>query len=99
MSRVVGVNAVGERQVWARRETVLWRRVADDVVLLPPEQDEPFTLSAGATLWQELARPVTVDELARRLAEVACVATATVRAELDDVLSALVHRRAVEGRL
>jgi hypothetical protein len=48
---------------WRRSETVLWRLVLDDAVLLGPTSPEPFALAGGAGLWMLLAEPRRLDEL------------------------------------
>jgi hypothetical protein len=54
---------------WRRSETVLWRLVLDDVVLLGRTGAEPFALAGGAALWALLAQPRRVDELVAALSE------------------------------
>ncbi len=54
---------------WRRSETVLWRLVLDDAVLLGPTSPDPFALAGGAVLWALLAEPRRVDELVAALSE------------------------------
>jgi hypothetical protein len=54
---------------WRRSETVLWRLVLDDAVLLTPTSSEPFALAGGAGLWALLAVPRRVEELVAALSE------------------------------
>lgn len=53
-----------------RRAAVLWRR-SGDRVLIRRRGDEQLTVLAdtGVSMWLELAEPITVGELAARLAE------------------------------
>jgi hypothetical protein len=54
---------------WQRSETVLWRLVLDDAVLLGPTSPDPFALAGGAGLWALLAEPRRVDELVAALSK------------------------------
>jgi hypothetical protein len=54
---------------WRRSETVLWRLVLDDAVLLGPASSEPFALAGGAGLWALLAEPRRLDELVAAVSE------------------------------
>lgn len=55
--------------VWVRSPRVLWRRVADGVLLLAPDAAEPMVVSgSGAATWELLESPLDGDELALRLA-------------------------------
>jgi hypothetical protein len=53
---------------WRRSDTVLWRLVLQDAVLLCPGRPEPFALAGGAGLWAALTEPRRVDELVAALA-------------------------------
>jgi hypothetical protein len=80
---------------WARQPSVLWRRVLDDVVLLPPGADEPFALAGGWELWDHLTQPRTAEELARALAASSGADPAAVRAQLGPLLDDLAARGAI----
>ena len=52
-----GATAAVDRssRSWRRSDSVLWRQILDDVVLLPSESDlDPFALAGGAELWSLL---------------------------------------------
>lgn len=49
---------------WHRHPAALWRRSADQVIVLPVQGDDPVVLSpTGAAIWDALGDPRTVDEL------------------------------------
>ena len=50
---------------------MLWRRVADGVLLLAPDAAGPMILTgSGAAIWELLESPADADEVARRLADI-----------------------------
>ena len=52
------------------RAAVLWRRSGDRILIRRRGDDQLIVLAdTGVALWLELAEPITVDGLARRLAE------------------------------
>lgn len=54
---------------WQRDPQVLWRRLGDELVVLPPGGAECLAVSGvSALLWELLVDPVTADDLAERLA-------------------------------
>ncbi len=83
-------------ECWVRSEKVLWRRVADGVMLLPLSEDEPFmVMASGAVVWDLLATPVRVEEAAEALAEAFGITTELAEADLRPFLDALAERSAV----
>jgi hypothetical protein len=76
-------------------EGVLWRRVLDDVVLLPPAQPEPFALAGGATLWELLGQPCALADLVEATCERTGADPATVERGLGAMLADLEDRGAV----
>jgi hypothetical protein len=57
-----------DEQRWRRRPDVLWRVVLDGVLVLAVGSDDVTSLGGeAATVWLELAEPVTAGELAARL--------------------------------
>ena len=76
--------------VWRRREDVLWRRSLDSVILLPIDADEPVTLpGTGASVWDLLDEPATVDQLVVVLAEAYDADPATVEHDVRALLGEL----------
>lgn len=81
---------------WVRNPEVLWREVADGVVLLPPGTDEPFALTdSGAAVWDLLATPVDIDTAVTQLATAYQVAPEVVGASVGPLLDDLRRRDAV----
>lgn len=57
------------RLVFARAPGVLWRRVADEILVLPPDTADPALLSpAAAVVWEALEIAVPLRELVGSLA-------------------------------
>lgn len=85
--------------VWERDPHVLWRRSGTLVVLKAPAADELVTLDeSGLELWSELEQPVTLQEVADRLAERYGVSPSQVAADLEPLFDDLerlhlIHRR------
>jgi len=81
---------------WVRREDVLWARVGSAVALLVPGRREPLVVTGSAApLWEQLAAPRTVAELAAGVAERVDAGVREVASALPDVLRALVEAGAV----
>ena len=56
--------------VWVRSPRVLWRPVADGVLLLAPDAADPMLVTgSGAAMWELLECPLDGEELASRLAQ------------------------------
>jgi hypothetical protein len=54
---------------FVRDESVLWRRVVDGVLLLPPGSDDLMLLTgSGGEIWHALERPRSMTDLAGVLA-------------------------------
>jgi hypothetical protein len=82
---------------WCRRPDVLTRRSLDALLLLPVEGDDLVTLArTGPEVWDLLAEPRTLDELAAVLAERYGAAEAVVAADVQPILDALVEGGLVE---
>jgi hypothetical protein len=84
---------------YARRERVLWRRSGDEVVLLPADGSQVFTLEgSGVDLWQLLSEPIALDEAADALAEAYGTTSDQVAADLVPVLEELSRRDVIEAK-
>ncbi len=76
--------------VWIRSPRVLWRRIADGVLLLPPDAAEPMIVTgSAAAMWEMLASPLHGDEVARRLAEIFHTTTDQAQADTAPFLAEL----------
>lgn len=72
----------GER--WLRDPRVLWRRLGDGLVVLPPDRAACLAVSgASGLLWELLAQPVGVGELVERLAAETGAGRSAVQAQVD----------------
>jgi hypothetical protein len=82
---------------FVRDEAVLWRRVVDGVLLLPPESDELMLLTgSGGEIWHALERPLSTTELAGVLADRYDVTEEQLLSQvLPPTLDELERRRAV----
>lgn len=81
---------------YARHEEVLWRRNPGEVVLLALGSDEVVRLpGTGGAVWDELSRPLALDELANRLAQAYSAVPEQVATEVQALLDELVRRSAV----
>ena len=82
---------------FVRDEAVLWRRVVDGVLLLPPESDELMLLTgSGGEIWHALERPRSATELAGVLADRYDVTEQQLLSQvLPSTLDELERRRAV----
>lgn len=89
----------GRSDVLSRRPEVLWRRCDSALVLKRPECSEIVSLDrAGLALWEQLARPATLQELAGRLAAQYDAAPEVVLADLLPVIEDLERRLLVLRR-
>ena len=83
---------------WCRRPDALTRRSLDALVVLPVEGDDVVTLAGtGPEIWDLLAEPRTLDELAVILAARHATSEAIVAADVQPVLDALVVGGVVEA--
>jgi len=75
---------------WQRDPQVLWRRIGDGLVVLPPDQAACLAVS-GATglLWELLAEPVDADGLVERMAAVTGADPAAVQDQVEVGLQVL----------
>jgi hypothetical protein len=79
-----------------RRADVLWRRVADGVMIRRRGDDETVVLTgSGVALWSALVAPVSVSDLARQLAAAHGTTPDVVAADIAPVLDDLVERGVV----
>jgi hypothetical protein len=80
-----------------RNPAVLWRRIASGVVLLTPDAEDAIEVTgSGARLWELLAEPISVSEIAAQLAEEHRTEKAIVQRDLAPVLDALTSQGAIE---
>ena len=83
---------------WRRRPDALWRRSVDAVLVLPAGADEPVTLTGtGPALWELLAEPCTVAQLAAVLADAYDAPIETVEADIAPVVDELARVGALES--
>jgi len=82
---------------YVRDEAVLWRRVVDGVLLLPPESDDLMLLiGSGGEIWHALERPLSMADLAGLLAARYDVTAQQLLSQvLPSTLDELERRRAV----
>jgi len=82
---------------WCRRPDVLTRLSLEALLVLPVEGDDVVTLAGtGPEVWDLLAEPRTLDELATILAARHGTSEAVVAADVQPVLAALVEGGTVE---
>lgn len=75
---------------WHRHPEALWRRTADQVVVLPVGRDDPVVLSpTGAVIWDTLGEPRTIEQLTEVLVTVFDGDRQQVRADLVPFLEQL----------
>ena len=75
---------------WVRSPRVLWRRVADGVLLLAPGAAEPMIITgSGAAIWELLGSPMDAQDVAWRLAELFDTTAERTRAETAPFLAQL----------
>lgn len=78
---------------WVRSEQVLWRRVADGVLLLLPDDDKPVHLMGSAgLLWELLASPLSVEEAAESMASAFGITTDLAEGDIRPFLGELAAR-------
>ena len=83
---------------WRRRPDALWRRSLDAVLVLAAGADEPVPLTGtGPAVWELLAEPCTVPQLAAVLSEGFDAEPATVEADLRPMIDELVRLDALES--
>jgi Coenzyme PQQ synthesis protein D (PqqD) len=88
---VKGAAAVQVR--YRRADDVVWRQARNGVLVRPLSGAAVITLAGtGDGLWQQLAKPMTIDELAAGLAELYGARPDQVLQELAQVLDDLVDR-------
>ena len=81
---------------WARAERVLYHHTVGHVLLLPRGEQQPLVVSGtGAAVWDRLARPCSVEELAGELAHEYGADAATIAADVEPVLRTLEAHGAV----
>jgi len=79
--------------LFVRGDTVLWRRTADRVLVLPPEAAAPTVLTGtSVALWDLLVRPRAIADVVARLAEQYASSTERVRADVEPALDELCAR-------
>jgi hypothetical protein len=84
---------------WRRDPRTLWRAAGDTIVLLPDGGDgqTPLTIhGSAALLWELLARPVSLAELASELAAAYGEEAEVIAADLAPALDGLLAASAVE---
>lgn len=90
--------SVAEAARYRRSLEVLWRRVLDDVVLLPPGIDEPVLISGpGGLVWELLSDPVSIDEIVDQVVAVYRAVPDRVRSDMTVLLDELVRLGAVRA--
>ena len=84
---------------WVRAAGTLWRNAGDTVVLLPEgghDQAHLVVSGSAALLWDLLADPVTLSELAAELAVIYEADTPRIEADLVPILEGLLAAGAIE---
>lgn len=85
-------------QRWRRAPGVLWRRVAETVVVLPADAAEAVELSgAGAVMWTFLDAPLSADDVEGLLVERYGTTDGTVAGHVEPFLASLAARGLVTG--
>ena len=83
---------------WRRRESVLWRRAIDVVVILPDGAGEPVSLpGTGAMVWELLAEPASLSELVTTFTEVYPDDPGTIARDVAVLLESLESLDAIEA--
>lgn len=81
---------------WVRADGVLSHHTVGRVVLLAPRQAQPVVVSgAGVAVWEHLARPRSLDELAAALADEYHADADMIAADVEPVLGQLEDHGAV----
>jgi hypothetical protein len=85
-------------QLWMRASGILWRSTPSSIVLLPIDADEPFLLTGSSgPIWEALAEPRTLDEIAVYVATRYAVETRHILPDIAAVLRDLERLGAVAG--
>jgi hypothetical protein len=87
------------RSRWVRAAGTLWRNAGETVVLLPAAEERPTPLvvsGSAAVIWELLAEPVTLSELAAKLAAIYEVEAQVIERDLSPVLEGLYTEAAIE---
>ena len=81
---------------YVREPGVLWRRSGDRLLLMPSRSSDVCVLEAtGLALWDALAEPAALSEVAARLGALYAVPPEQVAADLEPVLDDLERRHLV----
>lgn len=84
-------------EAYLRAPDALWRASASRVVVLGPDDPEPFVVTgAGAELWELLENPTTLGTAVATLAGRYDVSESTVAGSLEPLLGELVGRQVVQ---
>jgi hypothetical protein len=87
------VSAAATAAVYIRAERTLWRQARESVFVLAVPGREIIALDgSGSVLWQLLTKPLTVHEIAARLAELYDVSGEVVTRDIALVLDELAER-------
>ncbi|HEX4865445.1 MAG TPA: PqqD family protein [Acidimicrobiales bacterium] len=84
---------------WVRSPETLWRCAGGTLVLLPQGDDDrtPVVVSGSAALvWELLATPITLPELASRLSQLCDTSAQVIASDLAPLLDQLNAATAVE---
>lgn len=87
---------------YQRNENFVFRKIVNEMILVPvrgniAEMEHIFTLNeVGAFIWEELAQPRTLDELASAVLKSFDAAPEIVRPELEAFLADLDANQALE---
>jgi hypothetical protein len=82
---------------YSRGRRVLWRQTSDRVLLLPADDGELVSLTGtGLLLWELLAEPMELMEIADFMSATYGVTTDVVESDLVPVLDDLGHRGLIE---
>jgi hypothetical protein len=84
---------------WVRSPEALWRYASDTLVVLPKggQEQNPMVVSGSAVpLWELLATPVTLSELAHRLSQLCDRSPQVIAADLGPLLEQLNTLAAVQ---
>lgn len=84
---------------YARRGDLLWRETFDRVLVVVPGTDEVLAISeTGIPIWHQLAEPLSLVEIASRIAPSYDIAPASILEGIGPLIEELVERRLVEER-
>jgi hypothetical protein len=80
-----------------RSHRALFRRVGDEVLVAVPGDGEVVSLfGTGTAIWESIAHPASVAELARTLAEEYGASPDEIAADIETFLDQLLEKRVVE---